>query len=87
MAILRVAGWVGAALVTGMLSGCASTNYVNTMHPDYGAAQHDADLAQCRPQNSQVVTHSGYAEATEVKVDEPAVQTCMTKLGWQPAKP
>jgi hypothetical protein len=86
MAILRGAGWAGAALVCGLLSGCASTGYENTKHPDYGATQNDADLAQCRKQNSQVITHSAYAEVTEVKVDEPAVQACMTTLGWQPAK-
>jgi len=87
MAILRACGWAAAALVGGVLSGCASTRYVNTVHPEYGTAQQDADLAQCRQQNSQVITHAGYAQATEVKVDEPAVQTCMTTLGWQPAKP
>jgi hypothetical protein len=87
MAILRATGWAGAALVCGVLSGCASTNYVNTMHPEYGAAQHDTDLTQCRQQHSQVIQHAGYADASEVKVDEPAVQTCMTTLGWQPAKP
>jgi len=87
MTILRGAGWAGAALVCGALSGCASTRYVNTIHPDYSVAQHDADLTQCRKQHSQVITHSGYAEATEVTVDEPGVQSCMTTLGWQPAKP
>ena len=86
MSILRSTGWLGVALVCGVLSGCATSRYENTMHPDYGATQHDTDLAQCRKQNSQVITHSGYAEATEVKVDEPAVQACMTTLGWQPAK-
>jgi len=87
MAIFRAAGWAGTALVCGVLSGCASTRYENTMHPEYGAAQQNADLAQCRQQNSRVVTHSGYAEATETKVDEQGVQTCMTALGWQPTKP
>jgi hypothetical protein len=87
MAILRPDGWAGAALVCGVLSGCASTNYVNTMHPEYGTAQHDTDLTQCRQQHSQVIQHAGYADAAEVKVDEPAVQTCMATLGWQPAKP
>ena len=92
MAILRPAGWAGAVLVFGVLSGgvlsgCASTNYVNTKHPEYGTTQHDTDLAQCRQQHSQVIQHAGYADASEVKIDEPAVQTCMTTLGWQPAKP
>jgi hypothetical protein len=87
MAILRSARWAATALVCGALSGCATTHYVNTMHPEYGATQHDTDLAQCRQQHSQVVTHAGYSEAVDVKVDEPAVQTCMTTLGWQPPKP
>ena len=84
---LRAAGWAAAALVCGVLSGCAPTHYENTKHPENGAAKHDTDLAHCRQQHSQDVTHAGYAEASEVKVDEPAVQTCMTALGWQPAKP
>jgi hypothetical protein len=88
MTILRAAGWAGAALVCGVLIGCAAKpGYVNTVHPEYGAAQQDADLAQCRKQNTQVVSQGGYAQVTQTKVDEPAVQTCMTTLGWQPAKP
>ncbi len=87
MAVFRATGLAGAALICGIFSGCASTSYVNTLHPEYGAAQHDADLAKCRQQNSQVITHAGYSEAAEVKVDEPAVQACVTTLGWQPAKP
>jgi hypothetical protein len=87
MAIRQAAGWAGAALVCGIFSGCASTRYANTLHPEYGATQHDADLTQCRQQHSQVITHAGYSEAAEVKVDEPAVQSCMTTLGWQPAQP
>jgi hypothetical protein len=56
--------------------------------PKYGAVQQDADLTQCRKRNSQVIAHSGYnATTTETKLDEPAVQTCMTTLGWQAAKP
>jgi len=85
MIVLQRTGWVGAALVCGVLGGCASTRYENTLHPDYGATQHDADLAQCRKQNSTTVTSSGYNPTTQVKVDEDAVQGCMTTLGWRKA--
>ena len=83
MGNLRMTGWAGAALICGLASGCAPASYVNTMHPEYGATQHDTDLAQCRQQHSTVIQHAGYADASEVKIDEPAVQSCMTSLGWQ----
>lgn len=79
-------GWAAAAVVCGVLSGCASPHYENTIHPDYGATQHDADLAQCRKQHSTIITHTGYTDTTEVKVDEGAVQACMSALGWRETK-
>jgi hypothetical protein len=79
---------LGTSLATALLlltlNGCASTQYKNATHPNYGDAEYKDDLAQCRKQNSKVVTSYGYDYRTEVQVDEPKAQSCMAELGWQP---
>ena len=72
-----------SALVFGALCACSSAQYRNAAHPDYGDAQHGTDLAQCRRDNSTVVTTQGYDLQTKVQVDEAKADACMTALGWQ----
>ena len=69
------------------LCGCAATPYRNATHPDYGETQYKSDLAQCRSQNSTVVTSYGYDPNSSVKVDEAKAQSCMNERGWQAARP
>jgi hypothetical protein len=71
------------AILIGALCACSSAQYRNTAHPDYGDAQHRTDVAQCRRDNSTVVTTQGYDLQTKVQVDEAKAEACMAALGWQ----
>jgi hypothetical protein len=71
------------AVALGALSACTSTQYHYVAHPDYGDAQHKADLAQCRRENSTVTTIQGYDVQEKVTVDEAKAGSCMTTRGWQ----
>ena len=65
------------------LMGCSSTHYANPSRPGSTEADYKNDLAQCRKQNSTIVTSSGYDDRSEVRVDEAKVQACMTERGWR----
>ncbi len=67
-----------------LLMGCSSTlQYANPSHPGSGEADYKNDLAQCRKQNSTIVTSSGYDDRSEVRVDEAKAQSCMAERGWR----
>jgi hypothetical protein len=66
------------------LIGCSSTpQYANPGRPGSGEADYKNDLAECRKQNSTIVTSSGYDDRSEVRVDEAKAQSCMTQRGWR----
>jgi len=82
----RLAGVTTATVVLALsFAGCApnTPQHANSMHPGYGEAEYKNDLAQCRKENSQVVNVSGYEDHSEVRVNEPKAQACMSALGWQ----
>jgi hypothetical protein len=64
------------------LLGCSSTQYANSTRPGSSEADYKNDLAQCRKQNSTIVTSSGYDDRSEVRVDEAKAQACMSERGW-----
>ena len=70
-----------AVLIT--LIGCSSTQYANPSRAGSTEADYKNDLAQCRKQNSTVVTSTGYEDRSEVRVDEAKAQACMTEHGWR----
>ncbi len=66
------------------LTGCSSTpQYANPSRPGSSEADYKSDLAQCRKQNSTIVTSSGYDDRSEVHVDEAKAQSCMAGRGWR----
>ena len=65
------------------LMGCSSTHYANPSRPGSTEADYKNDLAQCRKQNSTIVTSSGYDDRSEVRVDEAKVQACTAERGWR----
>jgi hypothetical protein len=65
------------------LVGCSSTQYANPSRPGSTDADYKNDLAQCRKQNSTIITSSGYDDRSEVRVDEAKAQSCMTERGWR----
>jgi hypothetical protein len=71
------------ALLFAALTACAPTQYRNATHPNYGEAEYKTDLKHCRSQNSKLVTSNGYDVHTDVQVDEPKAQSCMSERGWQ----
>jgi hypothetical protein len=71
------------AILLGALSACTSAHYQNVGHPDFGDAEYRSDLAQCRRDNSTVVTTQGYDVQQRVTVDEAKAASCMTARGWQ----
>ncbi len=71
------------AAVVAALCACSSTSHHNVAHPEYGDAQYGTDLADCRRQNSTVVSIQGYDVQSQVTTDEAKVATCMTQRGWQ----
>lgn len=80
----RLTGVVGLmALPPLLLAGCDSAYYRNATHPTYGAAEYKSDLDQCRKQNSTTIITQGYDLQTQIRVDEPKVQACMSARGWQ----
>jgi hypothetical protein len=70
-------------LLLATLGGCGTTTYKNATHANYGDAEYKNDLAQCRGQNSKVVTSMGYDNNSHVEVDEAKAQSCMNERGWQ----
>jgi hypothetical protein len=63
-------------------------HYENIAHPNYGAAEYGADLAQCRNRSVMtVVSTVGYDVQSGVGVDEVKVNACMAAQGWQQAPP
>jgi hypothetical protein len=66
------------------LMGCSSTQYANPNRPGSTEADYKNDLAQCRKENSTIVTSSGYDDRSEVRVDEAKVQSCVAARGWRP---
>ncbi len=73
------------AILLGVLCACTSTRYQNTTHPTYGDAEYKSDLAQCRRENSTVITIQGYDVQEKVVVDEAKAESCMAARGWQKA--
>ena len=74
------------------LYGCAPLpeRYLNSVHPEYGAAQFVADLGRCRDgASTEVVTTLGayYPPQSAVEVDEANVVGCMARHGWRSAPP
>ena len=65
------------------LMGCSSTQYANPGRPGSTEADYKNNLAQCRKQNSTVVTSTGYEDRSEVHVDEAKAQACMSERGWR----
>lgn len=72
-----------------VLCGCSPfTLYENSSHPNYGAAEFKADLAQCRNQSVTVVVGvQGYNVQSWTGVDETKTNGCMAAHGWQQAPP
>jgi len=73
---------LATVLVIAALGGCDTPRYKNTNHPNFGEAEYKNDLAQCRGQNSKIVTTTGYDVTTSVQVDEAKAQSCMNERGW-----
>ena len=69
--------------LAGLGGGCDAPRYRNSSHANYGDAEYKNDLAQCRSQNSRIVTNTGYDVTTSVQVDEAKAQSCMNERGWQ----
>ena len=75
--------WACLAILLGALCACTSARYQNVSHPGFGDAEYKSDLAQCRRENSTVVTIQGYDVQERVTVDEAKAASCMTTRGWQ----
>jgi hypothetical protein len=73
------------SLLLGALCGCTQARYQNVTHPGFGDAEYKNDLAQCRRENSSVVTIQGYDVQERVVVDEAKATACMSARGWQKA--
>jgi hypothetical protein len=71
---------IGAAIAA--LSSCAGPQMKNPAHPEYGQAEYQKDLADCRKAHSHMVQIIGYDDTTKVVVDEPAVKSCIAERGW-----
>ena len=71
------------AILLGALCACTSEHYQNVGHPDLGDAEYKSDFAQCRRENSTVVTIQGYDVQQRVTVDEAKAASCMAARGWQ----
>jgi hypothetical protein len=74
------------------LCGCAPfpERNLNSVHPDYGAAQFVADVGLCRDGAlTEVVSTLGgyYPPQSAVEVDEASVVSCMARHGWRSAPP
>jgi hypothetical protein len=78
-------GSASLAILLGVLCGCTSARYQNISHPGFGDAEYKNDLAQCRRENSSVVTIQGYDVQERVVVDEAKAAACMSARGWQKA--
>lgn len=78
-------GKVVAALFLAALSACATAHYRNSIHPGYGDAEYNADLTQCRKENSHTETTQGYDVQIRVVVDEAKADACMKARGWSQA--
>jgi hypothetical protein len=71
------------ALLSAALLGCSSAQHQNATHPNYGDAQYQSDLAECRKQNSKIESIQGYDVQNRIIVDEAKADACMTGRGWQ----
>jgi hypothetical protein len=72
------------ATLLGALCACTPTHYQNVTHPGYGDTEYQADLAQCRRENSTVEIIEGYDTRSVVRIDEAKVSSCIAARGWQP---
>jgi hypothetical protein len=72
---------MGAAIAA--ISGCASPQMKNAAHPEYGQAEYQKDLADCRKEHSRMVQTAGYDTLTKLVIDEPAVKSCIAGRGWE----
>ncbi|HXA23930.1 MAG TPA: hypothetical protein VNW90_16715 [Acetobacteraceae bacterium] len=73
------------SILLGALCACTQAGYQNVTHPGFGDAEYKDDLAQCRRENSAVVTTQGYDMQSRVTVDEAKAAACMSARGWQKA--
>jgi hypothetical protein len=81
--------WSHLAVPLFLVCACSlPQHYENIAHPNYGAAEYGADLAQCRNRSvMMVVSTVGYDVQSGVGVDEVKVNACMANQGWQQAPP
>ena len=73
------------SILLGALCACTPARYQNVTHPGFGDTEYKNDLAQCRRENSSVVTTQGYDMQARVTVDEAKAAACMSARGWQKA--
>ena len=73
------------SILLGVLCACTPARYQNVTHPGFGDTEYKNDLAQCRRENSSVVTIQGYDVQERVTVDEAKAAACMSARGWQKA--
>jgi hypothetical protein len=83
------ARWSHLAVPLFLVCACSlPQHYENIAHPNYGAAEYGANLAQCRNRSTIVVVSTfGYSVQSGVGVDEVKVNACMAIQGWQQAPP
>ena len=83
------ARWSHLAVPLFLVCACSlPQHYENIAHPNSGATEYGADLAQCRNRNVQtVVSAVGYNVQSGVGVDEAKVNACMAIQGWHQAPP
>lgn len=74
----------GAAALLCTLSSCASPQYRNVNHPNYGDVEYQTDLTPFRKENSTTTTSEGLYTQIHVEVDEAKTASRMTSQGWQP---
>jgi hypothetical protein len=81
--------WSHLALPLFLICACSlPQHYENIAHPNYGAVEYGADLAQCRNRSVMtVVSTVGYEVRSGVGLDEVKVNACMAAQGWQQAPP
>jgi hypothetical protein len=81
--------WSHLAVFIFVLCACSPpSRYENASHPNYGAAEYSANLAQCRNRSvTVVVSTQGYYAQSGVGVDEVKANACMSAQGWQQAPP
>ena len=76
--------WAGLALA---LVACAETqvSYQNSANPNYGQAEFDRDLYQCRRENTHHVAITMFGQySSGPSVNEEMAAACMRARGWRP---